>query len=149
MLIEDFTSTMDVVMTEEEKAEMEAAAGEDAETTPGATPATTAAAAGGATPATPAGPTAATPAAASAAPTAGPGTDLAHHASFNSLPSGATTPEGTHEKPSTVGAASKDTAAAKKSKAKLTPEQKAKLAELEAAKDKDRAKRFVTTLFDC
>lgn len=128
-------------MTEEEKAEMEAAAGEEAEATPSAT--TT-----GATPATAGETTAAAgakPAATPAAATAVPGTDLAHHSSFNSLPSGATTPDGTHEKPSTVGAAGKETAAAKKGKAKLTLEQKAKLAELEEAKDKERAKRFVTS----
>lgn len=131
-------------MTEEEKAEMEAAAGEE----PGAS------ASAAATASTPADAPAAahdSPAAGTtttgthAAASAGPGTDLAHHTSFNSLPSGATTPNGVQEKPaaSTVGASNKESAAAKKGKSKLTVEQKAKLAELEEAKDKERVKRWV------
>lgn len=120
-LVKDFTSTMDVVMTPEEKAAMEEAAkAEEAADTP-ASAAEIGKAADAAT---------------SAAGTAAAGTAAAGTTSpGKSSPEGSSTDLTQH----TGKKEYKDV----KGKTKLTPEQKAKLDELEAQKDKERKARYV------
>ena len=132
-LISDFTSTMDVVMTPEERAEMEAAAEEEK-----------AAAATEGVPASSTDPQAATAEGATHAATADhastPSTatgqhSLAHHSSFSSQPS----PSG-----SSSDLAKKEHGKdAAKAKAKLSPEQKAQLEALEKKQDEDKKARWV------
>jgi hypothetical protein len=136
-LIKDFSSTMDVVLTEEEKAEMEAAEKEaDAEATGTKEDVAKATAAAAATEA----PTGAT------ATETEPQSSLAHHSSFskpgastNAAASGSTD----HIAKKAEGGAVGDADKGKKAKAKLTPEQRAKLAELEAKRDEEKEKRYV------
>lgn len=144
-LVKDFTSTMDAVMTPEERAEMEAAkaGGAAAADAPveGSPAAAQTAEAGAAAPAT--APAAAPPAAAAAGAKADgvatpvPSATPAAEASAASSTHGAETgTEIGHHMPNNTA---KDD---KKGKPKLTPEQKAKLEELEAAKEKDRKARI-------
>ncbi|KAK4685354.1 hypothetical protein P7C73_g4804, partial [Tremellales sp. Uapishka_1] len=138
-LVKDFTTTMDVVMTPEEKAEMEAAAGD-----PDAAAASQAKsdAAVDAT-AHPAAETTSPEERTATAASAEHNTALAHHSSFstNSPPSSSatTTAPGTASPSSTsLDQATKD----KKVKPKLTPEQKAKLEAIEAEKEKQKKERI-------
>lgn len=122
-LVKDFTSTMDVVMTPEEKAAMEEAAkAEEAADTPAS-----AAEIGKAADAATAG------AAAAAAGTAAAGST----SPSKSSPEGSTTDLTQH----TGKKEYKDV----KGKTKLTPEQKAKLDELESQKEKERKARLATS----
>lgn len=123
-LVKDFTSTMDVVMTPEEKAAMEEAAkAEEAADTP-----TTAAEIGKAA-----------DAAGSAAATAAAGTAAAGTTTPGATSPGKTTPEGSST--DLTQHTGKKADYKDKSKTKLTPEQKAKLDELESQKDKERKAR--------
>ena len=143
-LIKDFTSTMDAVLTEEEKAAMEQAEMEaEAEATgtkesvSGATAATNAGSSGFTTPTT----AAAGADGATAVPE--PGTHLAHHSSFSK---GQTGTAATETPGGADGVAKKPAAVVedkKKGKAKLTPEQRVKLDELEAKRDEEKEKRYV------
>ncbi|KAL7421589.1 DnaJ-like protein [Cryptotrichosporon argae] len=138
-LVKDFTTTMDVVMSPEEKAEMEAAAAEAAAADPTAadvaattaaadTPA--AAATGGASAESAAAPAPARLTAADAPETQSQ--SLAHRSSFSASSS------------STDLKQKQDGKVEKKVKAKLSPEQKAKLDALEAEKEKERKDRIET-----
>ena len=141
--MKDFSSTMDVVMTPEERAEMEAAA-KDAEAkvdNPTAASVSSAAAAGDAS--TPplaeatASPTpvqaTVPPAAAAEASTADHNGHLAHHSSF----SGGSRPSSGQGSVGKPGTQTPD----KKGKAKLSPEQKAKLEELEKKQEEQKQQR--------
>ena len=142
-LVKDFTSTMDAVLTEEEKAQMQEAEKQAEAEATGTKEAASAATAGVSTSGT------ATPApgdidgtAPTNGPAEGPGSHLAHHSSFSKTGAGGSAPTGG----STVSGAAKDATAEvqkdnKKGKAKLTPEQKAKLDELEAKRDEEKEKR--------
>jgi hypothetical protein len=124
---------MDVVMSPEEKAEMEAAAEEEKAATASASN------------------PAASPATATAAPTAdathpNPSvaaekseTSLAHHSSFSAQPSSS----GSSSDLAKKHEHGKDV---KKTKPKLTPEQKAQLDALEKKKDEERKARWVVKL---
>lgn len=138
-LVKDFTSTMDAVLTEEEKAEMQAAERQAEAEATGTKEAASAATAGVSTSGT-ATPTPAAVDGTTEAEAAGPGTHLAHHSSFSKANGSAASGSVSGD-----GVAKKDTAAAvdekKKGKAKLTPEQRAKLDELEAKRDAEKEKR--------
>lgn len=123
-LVKDFTSTMDVVMTPEEKAAMEAAAKAEE---------------GAATPATAAEIGKAADAAESSASAAAPGTASA--ASSSAEPSSKTSPANSNT--DLAHHTGKKAEFTDKSKTKLTPEQKAKLDELESQKEKERKVRYV------
>lgn len=150
-LVKDFTSTMDVVMTPEERAAMEAAE-EEANGPKGAAEGTGTATAPAASTTAPvagdntAAATSSGTAASTAASTAESNTALAHHSSFSSSEktSGQATPTATASGSSSHLAKKDDgasAAATKKGKAKLSPEQKAKLDELERKQDEDKKRR--------
>ncbi|WWD17241.1 hypothetical protein CI109_101679 [Kwoniella shandongensis] len=130
-LVKDFTSTMDVVMTPEERAEMEAAKEADGEE---AIPGSTSAAAGAE--ATAAAPT--QPAEATSVPEANINTSLAHHSSFSGSASNPPSASGSTDQLSKKGAGEKD----KKLKPKLTPEQKAQLEAIEKKQEAERKSRI-------
>ncbi|ORY21105.1 X-domain of DnaJ-containing-domain-containing protein [Naematelia encephala] len=133
-LVKDFTSTMDVVMTPEERAEMEAAEQESAENAQGTTP--TAASVAAATSSADVSPT--TPQASAtpthSATTEHSNTSLAHHSSFGPNSSASTSDLSKKEQSSTPG---KD----KKGKPKLSPEQKAQLDMLEKKQEERKLAR--------
>lgn len=121
-------------MTEEERAEMEAASEADkAAATDGTTPPV-----GAATSTTPAPSSTGATVDATTVPTAGEqtGTSLAHHSSFSSQP----TPSGSSSDLTKKDQQGKD---AKKVKPKLSPEQKAQLDALEAKRDEQKKARQV------
>ncbi|ORX36585.1 X-domain of DnaJ-containing-domain-containing protein [Kockovaella imperatae] len=150
-LVKDFTSTMDVVMTPEERAEMEAAknaeteniqhetSGADSETTTATAAASTTA---GTVPG--ASMTAATAEKSSEAPLSGTapaqteqsGSSLAHHSSFSS--SNTPTPSASSTELGKASPGPKD----KKGKHKLSPEQKAQLDALEKKRDAEKSARI-------
>nr|XP_019011117.1 uncharacterized protein I206_04428 [Kwoniella pini CBS 10737]OCF49898.1 hypothetical protein I206_04428 [Kwoniella pini CBS 10737] len=138
-LVKDFTKTMDVVMTPEERAEMEAAkeSGETDPTVPGDAELAAAASAGATTTAAAEGTTInPTPAAAAAEES---NTSLAHHSSFSGSASGSASGSvsASGSAPGSISAGGKD----KKGKPKLTPEQKAKLDELEKKQEEEQLHR--------
>ncbi|WWC62035.1 uncharacterized protein I303_104623 [Kwoniella dejecticola CBS 10117] len=137
-LVKDFTKTMDVVMTPEERAEMEAAkeAGETDPTVPGDAELAAAASAGATTTAAAEG-TTTNPVPAAAAEESN--TSLAHHSSFSgsASASGSVSASGSASGSLSAGSGGKD----KKGKPKLTPEQKAKLDELEKKQEEERKAR--------
>ncbi|WVW83977.1 hypothetical protein I302_106000 [Kwoniella bestiolae CBS 10118] len=138
-LVKDFTTTMDVVMTPEERAEMEAAkeAGETDSSVPGDAELAAAAAAGATTIAASEGTTVNPTAAAAAAEQSN--TSLAHHSSFSASASGSASVSGSASGSVSVGGGSsgKD----KKGKPKLTPEQKAQLEALEKKQEEEKKAR--------
>ncbi|KAK6910036.1 hypothetical protein I204_04957 [Kwoniella mangroviensis CBS 8886] len=140
-LVKDFTTTMDVVMTPEERAEMEAAkeAGEIDPSVPGDAELAAAAAAGATTTAASEGTTVSPTAAAAAAEESN--TSLAHHSSFSASASasGSASVSGSASGSVSVGGGSsgKD----KKGKPKLTPEQKAQLEALEKKQEEEKKAR--------
>lgn len=139
---------MDVVMTPEERAEMEAASGSGAvpEETPTGVPVTS-------LPTdipsetqttTPTEHSSATSPASAPAEPGIPQTSLAHHSSFSS---GQSTPPAAGSS-TNLTAGSKEKEKEKKGKAKLTPEQKAKLEEIELVKEKEKKARYVVFSID-
>lgn len=144
-LVKDFTSTMDVVMTPEERAEMEAA--KEGGATEGENVAET-------TAATSAEPSTTTTPAAAAATTddATPvpsatveesNTSLAHHSSFSKpASSSASTGPTASTSSDTLSKNSANGAKDKKGKTKLTPEQKAKLEAIEKKQEDERKARI-------
>lgn len=138
--MKDFTSTMDVVMTPEERAEMEAAQEVEKDKAQGSVPSAekVAAASAGVDTSVPSVNTSPTPGV-SAEPVHG--SSLAHHSSFSSSST-----------PTAVGSSSdlskptpgKD----KKGKPKMTPEQKAKLEALEKKQEAEKKARYVIRVFD-
>ncbi|WRT66432.1 uncharacterized protein IL334_003388 [Kwoniella shivajii] len=136
-LVKDFTTTMDVVMTPEERAEMEAAKEEGAtdSTVPGdaelASAMSAAAVTSDASEGTTTNPTAAAVAAEQS------NTSLAHHSSFSASGSGSVSAQGSASGSVTTGGAGKE----KKGKAKLTPEQKAQLDALEKKQEEEKKAR--------
>jgi len=138
----DFTSTMDVVMTPEERAEMEAAKEAEA-AEPGAGAAAAAAASAGSEQ------TAEAPGAAPAAAATNPipsavaeesNTSLAHHSSFTEKP-GQAAPSSTSASTSKTDLAKHDQSKDKKGKPKMSPEQKAQLEALEKKQEAEKQAR--------
>ncbi|WVR07096.1 hypothetical protein IAU60_004135 [Kwoniella sp. DSM 27419] len=148
-LVKDFTTTMDVVMTPEERAEMEAAKEDAAADTTGTVPGepelaaaadagamNTSASEGGSVNPTAAG-------AASAAAAEESNTSLAHHSSFSGsgAGSGQASASGSGSV-STANAAAANKDKDKKGKPKLTPEQKEKLDALEKKQEEEKKARI-------
>ncbi|OCF40390.1 hypothetical protein I317_05825 [Kwoniella heveanensis CBS 569] len=141
-LVKDFTSTMDVVMTPEERAEMEAAKeaseNDTTVTVPGETE-LAAAAAAGATTTTASEGASVNPTAAGAANAAAEESNasLTHHTSFSTSGSASASASGSVSVSAGGSGKEKD----KKGKPKLTPEQKAKLEELEKKQEAEKEER--------
>ncbi|WVQ99452.1 hypothetical protein IAU59_006587 [Kwoniella sp. CBS 9459] len=143
-LVKDFTSTMDVVMTPEERAEMEAAKDASEADTTGTVPGETelaAAAAAGATTTTASEGSTVNPTAAGAANAAAEesNTSLAHHTSFSGSGSASASASASGSVSVSAGGSGKEKD--KKGKPKLTPEQKAKLEELEKKQEAEKEER--------
>ncbi|ODN94227.1 hypothetical protein L198_05081 [Cryptococcus wingfieldii CBS 7118] len=139
-LVKDFTTTMDVVMTEEEKEQMEAAAKADAEAHSEADAPTektsAAAAATAATTADPLGQPAAGATKDAAVDEVGEGVQsIALHSGASNAPAPSDKAE--------IESAQK-TESAKKAKAKISPEQKAQLEALEKKQEEEKEKRIKT-----
>lgn len=145
-LVKDFTSSMDVYMTDEERAEMEADgfpidATKTATSTEGATgPSTTESSAAGSS--TPPATTAGATESASTEPEAHGHAHHHGHMTLHTGGSGTSTPVATGS--TSASATTKSDLKATKGKPKLTPEQKAKLEKIEAEKEKARAERIET-----
>jgi chemotaxis protein histidine kinase CheA len=152
-LVKDFTSTMDIVMTAEEREAMEAAQNEEASGAAGAGASASASAPASAsatsTPAATTPPASKSPktsldasstvAGDAASTLAGDAASIKASAAESSPPgSGHVTP---HNKEK-AAAAERKAAASAASRNKLTPEQKAKLEELDAVKEVERVKRI-------
>ncbi|AFR92460.2 hypothetical protein C343_00330 [Cryptococcus neoformans C23] len=147
-LVKDFTTTMDVVMSPEEKAEMEAAAKADAEasaeaTEPSSKTSAAASAAAASAAADPLGQSvagAANEAAQAEVGVSGENQALALHSSA----SGTNTPTAKADGEADAVGAAKKPESSKKGKPKLTPEQKAQLEALEKKQDEEKQKRIET-----
>ena len=145
-LISDFTSTMDVVMTPEERAEMEAAEQESAGEAKGEpTPASVQTATAAADSTDPTIPVTATGTTATPAGTSAAEDSLRQLSLSNGERPGPSTTQNASASSSSDAIQKQREKEKAKGKPKMTPEQKAKLEELEKKQDAEKEKRLVST----